>query len=205
MKFTVDGLAVSRGEDQIFHDISFSVASGTAFIIKGANGSGKSTLLRALAGLLEWDEGSVTLEDAPGAFSEAALPQMSHFLAHENAMKPQMTVGENLSFWQEFCGHPDVSPEEALDYVGLSGLEDVPFAHLSTGQRRRSAIARLLVSARPVWLLDEPTAGLDAASEKQFAGLMEAHLEDGGIIVAATHVPLHLSKTVEYRLLGADT
>jgi len=204
MKLTVDALAVSRGEDLIFSDISFEVPAGTA-LIKGENGSGKSTLLRSLAGLLEAESGTVTLENAPHGFSDLPLPQSTHFLAHENAMKPQMTVGENLTFWQEFCGHADLSPEEALDYVGLSGLEDVPFAHLSTGQRRRSAIARLLVSERPVWLLDEPTAGLDAASEKQFALLMETHLDAGGIIVAATHVPLHLPNAIEYHLQGADT
>ena len=169
MQLIVDQLTVSRGEDQIFADVTFSVPGGSALIIKGANGSGKSTLLRALAGLLERDAGEIALGNAPHGYSDLPLPQISHFLAHENAMKPQMTVGENLTFWQDFCGQADLSPEEALDYVGLAGLEDVPFAHLSTGQRRRSAIARLLVSERPVWLLDEPTAGLDAASERQFA------------------------------------
>jgi len=205
MRLTVDALAVSRGEDRIFSDITFSVSSGMALIIKGTNGSGKSTLLRTLAGLLEADTGTIALEGAPKAFQDLPLPQSTHFLAHENAMKPQMTVGENLAFWQDFCGHPDLPPDEALNYVGLSGLEDVPFAHLSTGQRRRSSIARLLVSARPVWLLDEPTAGLDAASEQQFAKLMDGHLEEGGIIVAATHVPLHLENATEYQLHGRDT
>ncbi|TGV60814.1 ATP-binding cassette domain-containing protein, partial [Mesorhizobium sp. M2D.F.Ca.ET.160.01.1.1] len=101
-------------------------------------------------------------------------------------------VEENLGFWRAFQGEPALSVEEALETVGLGGLGHLPFGYLSTGQKRRASIAKLLVSRRPVWLLDEPTAGLDKASEERFAGLMRDHCQEGGIIVAATHLPLGL-------------
>ncbi len=115
-----------------------------------------------------------------------------------------MSVAENLRFWQDFAGQPHLDVDEALDMVVLDGLQSVPFAHLSTGQRRRIGIARLLVSYRPIWILDEPTSGLDAASEKQFADLMKVHLEDGGLIIAATHIPLGL-ETAPVLVLGDDS
>ena len=108
------------------------------------------------------------------------LDKACHYLGHENAMKPQMSVGDNLAFWQRVAGHPHLDPAEALGMVGLAGLSPVPFGHLSTGQRRRAAIARLLVAWRPVWLLDEPTAGLDLASRRQFVAIMDTHRDDGG-------------------------
>lgn len=200
MRLVAETVSVERGEDLIVAGVSFAVSSGQALIVTGPNGSGKSSLLRAMAGLIELRTGSIVLDQAPEDFRDVPFSNCVHFLGHENAMKPQMTVAENLDFWQRFCGHPECEVDEALEFVGLSGLDDVPFAHLSTGQRRRASIARLLVSARPVWLLDEPTAGLDAASERQFAGLMESHLKNGGIIVAATHVPLHLDQIQAFDL-----
>jgi len=197
MKLIAAHIAVIRGEDLILEDVSFSVASSEALIVRGENGSGKSTLLRAIAGLLPLEAGTFSIEDAESEFGGASHVELCHYLGHENAMKPAMSVGENLSFWQEFAGQPHMEIDEAMDMVGLDGLQDVPFAHLSTGQRRRISIARLLVSYRPIWLLDEPTAGLDAASEKQFAELMKAHLEDDGIVIAATHIPLGLENTKE--------
>ncbi len=189
MKIVANDIAVMRGEDLVLDGLSFEVATGEALIVRGANGSGKSTLLRALAGLLPLEEGALDLE-TEAEFGDAQLAELTHYLGHDNAMKTSMSVGENLIFWQDFAGQAHLEVEEALDMVGLSGLEAIPFAHLSTGQRRRASIARLLVSWRPVWLLDEPTSGLDAQSETQFAELMRAHLEDDGLIVAATHIPL---------------
>lgn len=176
----------------MIRDLSFEAQTGEALLIRGENGSGKSTLLRALAGLLPLDAGTIFLSSNE-EFGETELPQLCHYLGHENAMKPAMSVGENLSFWQDFAGQPHLDIDEALDMVGLTGLDFVPFAHLSTGQRRRASIARLLVSWRPVWLLDEPTSGLDAQSAQQFVDLMQAHLEDDGIIIAATHLPLDVA------------
>ena len=115
-------------------------------------------------------------------------------------MKAAMTVAENLRFWQEFSGKSHLAVGEALELVGLGDIGYLPFGYLSTGQRRRASIARLLVSYRPVWLLDEPTAGLDKASEAQFGALMNAHLEDGGIIIAATHVALGIEGAAKLKM-----
>ena len=192
MKLQIKDLEVKRGEETILSALNFDVSSGHALVIRGHNGSGKSTLLRAISGLLPIEAGSVSLEDMDPEFAGATVPDLCHYLGGENAMKPTMSVDENLKFWQDFAGQPHLVVDDALDMVGLDGLQSVPFAHLSTGQRRRIGIARLLVSYRPIWLLDEPTSGLDAASEKQFADLMQVHLEDDGLIIAATHIPLGL-------------
>ncbi|MEE9375912.1 MAG: heme ABC exporter ATP-binding protein CcmA [Rhizobiaceae bacterium] len=197
MKIVVENISVVRGEDLIFSNLSFAVSAGEALVIRGSNGVGKSTLLRALAGLLPFEVGSAEIEGLGEEFGEARLAELCHYLGPENAMKPSMTVEENLVFWQQFSGQPHLDIDEAIEMVGLGGLGTVPFAHLSTGQSRRIAIARLLVSYRPIWLLDEPTSGLDVASETQFAALMEAHLEDQGIIIAATHIPLGLKRMEE--------
>ncbi|MEM9734104.1 MAG: heme ABC exporter ATP-binding protein CcmA [Pseudomonadota bacterium] len=193
MELHAQNITVLRGEDVIIEDLSLSVTRGRAIVLRGANGAGKSTLLRALAGLLPLAGGTLTHHDHTGEFADIPLEHLCHYLGTDNAMKPAMTVAENLTFWRGFDGRPHLHVDEALDMVGLDGLQAVPFAHLSTGQRRRIAICRLLVSYRPVWLLDEPTSGLDAASERQFNDLMAAHLEDDGLIIAATHVPLDLA------------
>lgn len=189
MRLIADKLAGERGGEPVFNDISFSLSPGEALVITGPNGSGKSTLLRVVAGLLPAAGGVIRLDDG-GAFDDVA--SACHYLGHQNGMKPALTVAENLAFWQDFMGAARLGPEEALEQVGLVGIGHLPFGYLSTGQRRRSAIARLLVSHRPIWLLDEPTAGLDRASEARLANLMRAHLGEGGILVAATHLPLGL-------------
>lgn len=188
MRLIAEELGGDRGGEPVFRGICFTLAAGEALAVTGPNGSGKSTLLRVLAGLLPAAEGGMRMES--GATESVAAA--AHFLGHQNAMKTALSVAENLAFWQAFLGEPRLEIEAALEAVGLAGTGGLPFGTLSTGQRRRAAIARLLVSHRPVWLLDEPTAGLDSASEARFAGLMRAHLADGGIIVAATHLPLGL-------------
>lgn len=190
MRLVVEGLAGERGGEEIFSGVAFSLATGQALTVTGPNGAGKSTMLRVVAGLLPVAAGSVSLEGGGEAFPDAQAG--SHLLGHGNAMKPALTVTENLAFWRGHLGHEHMEVGEALEVVGLAGIGHLPFGYLSTGQRRRIGIARLLVSYRPVWLLDEPTAGLDRASEAQFTALMKAHLEDGGIVVAATHLPLGL-------------
>ena len=132
-------------------------------------------------------------EDLPTIASAA------HYLGHLNAMKPALTVRENLDSWRDFCG-PDLGVNDVLETVGLGAIGHLPFGYLSTGQKRRAAIARLLVSRRPVWLLDEPTAGLDAESARQFSALMEKHRASGGMILAATHLPLGVAESAELRM-----
>jgi len=204
MRLIAEELAGERGGEPVFSGVDFSLEDGNALVVTGPNGSGKSTLLRILAGLLPAAGGRVRLEGGGEAFPTVA--SASHYLGHQNAMKPALTVTENLGFWRDFLSDADAGPavslDEALDAVGLAGIGHLPFGYLSTGQRRRTAIARLLVCHRPVWLLDEPTAGLDKASEERFAGLMGAHLRAGGIVAAATHLPLGLEGAVELRMRG---
>jgi heme exporter protein A len=190
MRLIADNLGGERGGEQVFSGVEFALEAGESLVVTGPNGAGKSTLLRIVAGLLPPSSGAVRIEGGGEIFPTVAAA--SHYLGHENAMKTALTVSENLSFWREFLGEPHLECSEALEIVGLGDIGHLPFGYLSTGQRRRASIARLLVSYRPVWLLDEPTAGLDQASEHQFAALMKAHLDDGGIIVAATHQPLGL-------------
>lgn len=190
MRIAAQGLGADRGGERIFSDISFSVADGGCLLVTGPNGSGKSTLLRAIGGLLPLAEGAITLD--PTSETWPSVASACHYLGHHNGLKQTLSVEENLRFWRDFSGEPRHSVEDALDAVALSGLGHLPFAVLSTGQRRRAAIARLLVTWRPIWLLDEPTAGLDARSEKRFTALMETHRTQGGIIIAATHWPLGL-------------
>jgi len=190
MRLIAENLGGERGGETVFSGIGFAIETGQALVVTGPNGSGKSTLLRVIAGLLPTAEGDVRIEGGGETFPTIA--SAVHYLGHLNAMKTALSVTENLRFWRDFNGEGQLGVEEALETVGLGGIGHLPFGYLSTGQRRRAAIAKLLVSHRPVWLLDEPTAGLDKASEERFAGLMERHCADGGIVVAATHLPLGL-------------
>ncbi|UVC16417.1 heme ABC exporter ATP-binding protein CcmA [Mesorhizobium onobrychidis] len=198
MRLIAENLGGERGGETIFSGIGFALEKGQALIVTGPNGAGKSTLLRVVAGLLPVAAGRLLLEGGGKDFPSVA--SACHYLGHQNAMKTALSVAENLRFWRDFLGADFLSAEEALETVGLDGIGHLPFGYLSTGQRRRAAIAKLLVSRRPLWLLDEPTAGLDKASEKRFAMLMRKHLEDGGIIVAATHLPLGLGGAKELRM-----
>lgn len=196
MQLIVDHLAITRGGEPVLQGISFAVAAGETLLVTGPNGVGKSTLLRVIAGLLPAEQGAVRLS---GAGLAGHRREHMHYLGHRNAMKPTLTARENLSFWKAFMdadgdrtgpGGAAMTVMEAAEAVGLSAIADLPFGYLSAGQQRRLAMAKLLVAHRPVWLLDEPTAALDAASEAIFAGLVSAHVGAGGIVVAATHQPL---------------
>ncbi len=216
MRLVAENLSGERSGEPVFSGLAFALDSGQALAVTGPNGSGKSTLLRVLCGLLPAAAGSVRLEGGGDTFP--TLASACHYLGHHNAMKPALTARENLDFWQRFAGPPErsgnrlekaaaqparsapLSVIEALEAVGLDSIAHLPFGYLSTGQRRRIAIARLLVSYRPVWLLDEPTSGLDKTSEERFASLMRRHLGDGGIVVAATHLPLGLEEAGELRM-----
>ncbi|MBP2550373.1 heme exporter protein A [Neorhizobium galegae] len=205
MRLIAETLAARRGEDLIFSNISFALGSGEAMVLTGRNGSGKSTLLRVVAGLIRPAKGRVDwVRSGAGALQ---LPgEVSHYLGHRNAMKPELTVAENLGFWRDFLGDmaggAGLSAEEAAERVELPALLDLPFGYLSAGQQRRMAFAKLLVAHRPVWLLDEPTAALDAAAEALFARLIRAHLTAGGLVIAATHQPLDFEATQRLEMKG---
>ncbi|PBB31615.1 heme ABC exporter ATP-binding protein CcmA [Mesorhizobium sp. M1A.F.Ca.ET.072.01.1.1] len=198
MRLIAENLGGERGGETVFSGIEFALDRGEALVVTGPNGAGKSTLLRVVAGLLPPAEGKVNVEGGGDEFPSVA--SASHYLGHLNAMKTALSVEENLGFWRAFQGEAGLSVGQALETVGLDGLGHLPFGYLSTGQRRRASIAKLLVSRRPVWLLDEPTAGLDKASEERFAGLMRGHCREGGIIVAATHLPLGLEGAKTLRM-----
>ncbi|WP_457799061.1 heme ABC exporter ATP-binding protein CcmA [Methylocystis sp. S23] len=203
MRLRVENLAVARGGRPVLQDVSFTVAGGEALVVTGRNGVGKSTLLRAIAGLLPRLGGTVALE---GAGEEAELPQQAHYLAHADGMKAALAVEENLDFWSRYLAREadgrSRSIGEALAVVGLSHALRAPFGALSAGQKRRAALARLLVAFRPVWLLDEPMTALDKASREKFAAAMRDHCALGGIIVAATHESLGLEEAGELALGG---
>ncbi len=150
----------------------------------GPNGSGKSSLLRLIAGLLRPSAGRIELH---GGAAERTVAEQAHYLGHLDALKPSLTVAENLSFWTCYLGDRRSAPEEPLAALGLGGLAHLPAAYLSAGQRRRLSLARLLAVPRPIWLLDEPTSALDAAGQERLTELMRKHLGTGGMIVAATH------------------
>ncbi|WP_437344090.1 heme ABC exporter ATP-binding protein CcmA [Mesorhizobium marinum] len=201
MRLIAENLCGERGGRRVFSDIGFSLGAGEALVVTGANGAGKSTLLRVLAGLLPAASGRAIVEGGGEDFPTVA--SAAHYLGHLNAMKPVLSVAENLAFWRSFSG-ADAPIETALEAVGLCGIAHLPYGYLSTGQKRRAAIARLLVSRRPAWLLDEPTAGLDAESARQLSSLMVRHREEGGMIIAATHLPLGLERALELTMGGED-
>ncbi len=187
MRLSGNGLRCVRGGREVFVGLDVTAESGRAVAITGPNGAGKTSLLRLLAGLLDMADGSIGLE---GGDPELTLPEQAHYLGHRDALKPALTVSENLSFWRDFLGGGKSGESDALAAVGLDHVAHLPAAYLSAGQRRRLSIARLLAVKRPVWLLDEPTSALDVAGQAAFAAIMTGHLAGGGIILAATHTPL---------------
>ena len=184
MILAAENLDCERGGRLVLRGISFAAASGQLLQVTGPNGSGKSTLLRIIAGLCE-HHGALALE---GGAPDLAIGQQAHFIAHQEAVKGAMSVRENLVFWRDFLGGGDL--DAALGAFALERLSGLPAACLSEGQRRRLALSRLALVPRALWLLDEPTAGLDTDSQGRLAELMRGHLAKGGIIIAATHLPL---------------
>lgn len=187
-------LAAIRGERLVFRDLSFVLGPGEALAVRGANGSGKSTLLRILAGLMRpaagrlmW-RGEDALEDPPSHGRRLA------YLGHQDAVKPALTAAENLRFAARLSGG---SIDQALAAAGLAALAELPVRLFSAGQKRRLAIARLALAKAPLWLLDEPTNGLDEAAGEGLGRLIDAHRERGGMIVAASHLALPLGQASE--------
>jgi len=175
----LEGLAVARGGVAVLAGIDIEVAPGHALILRGPNGSGKTTLLRTLAGLQPPLAGTVS----PG-------PDAVAYASHADGLKATLTVAENLTFWARVHGHADIA--HALAMFDLHALAQRPAGALSAGQKRRLGLARMVVTRRPLWLLDEPTVSLDTAAVVRFAEAVHGHLEAGGLAVIATHIDLGL-------------
>jgi len=203
LRLSVNDLACDRGERRIFSGVSFTLLPGEVLVVTGRNGAGKSTLLELLAGRLRPAAGEVLLAEA----GDRTLPECLHYVGHRDALKSALTARENLDFARDFLGDPALDPREALEAVGLAHAAKLPVAYLSAGQRRRVALARLLVAHRPLWLLDEPTSALDTASQENLLRLMEEHRERGGMVIATTHAPLALkdAKTVRIERAAAPS
>lgn len=188
IRLDVQDLACSRGGRRIITGIGFGIGPGEALVVTGRNGAGKSTLLGALAGLLRPDAGQIAIADGETPWRECV-----HLLAHRDGLKAQLTPAENLGFAAALLGgRPGQPVQAALARVGLATASTLPTGWLSAGQRRRLALARLLVAPRPLWLLDEPTSALDSDGQALLEELMAEHRAAGGAIVAATHAPLPL-------------
>jgi heme exporter protein A len=190
MRLSASTLTVERGDRIVFSNLSFMLDAGGSLTVTGPNGAGKSTLLRALAGLLPLSGGTISCTPLSGGI----LAEQAHYIGHVDALKGLLTVAENLAFLAAMldAGHGGMPVETALAEFGLSHAANLPVTYLSAGQKRRAALAKLLVVKRPVWLLDEPSIALDAASQARLAKIMAAHLAQGGMIVAATHAKLGL-------------
>lgn len=197
MRLQASDLVCRRGDREVFRGLDFAVENGEALIVTGPNGAGKSSLLRMVAGLIRVAGGRLELLDGD---PELTLPEQVHYLGHHDALKPALSVSENLAFWTRYLGGKAAGLPDALASVGLAGLTDLPAAYLSAGQRRRLSLARLMTVRRPVWLLDEPTAALDVNGQDRLADMMRQHLAGGGMILAATHGPLGLDDTRELNL-----
>jgi heme exporter protein A len=197
MRLSGTDLTCRRGGREIFAGLNFAVSAGEALMVSGRNGAGKSSLLRMLAGLLHVTHGKLDLADGD---PDLAIGEQAHYLGHQDALKPSLSVAENLEFWVGFLGPAIASRGDALAAVGLDTIADLPAGYLSAGQRRRLSLARLLAVKRPIWLLDEPASTLDAAGQRRLRDFMRAHLVAGGLIVAATHASLGIDGAQELLL-----
>ena len=176
---TVENLALSRGGRLLFEAVALKLAPASLLLLRGPNGAGKSSLLLTLAGILRPDAGKIDWH--------AEDPPLLHILAHLPGVKTRLTLTENLQFWRQVNGPTGLEPDAALETVGLGGLGDLDAGYLSAGQTKRLALARLLVTDRKIWLLDEPTASLDTKGDILVASLVARHLSTGGAVIAATH------------------
>ena len=194
MRLVAQGVSVFRSDRLVLDRVSLGVPAGGALLLLGPNGAGKSTLLRALAGLKRLDGGQILFDGTDERAGRVA------YLGHQDGIKPGLTAAENLGFAARLSGG---NAGAALAALGLAPLAGLPARMLSAGQKRRLALARLVVSDAPLWLLDEPTLGVDAASVAGFGKLLAAHRAAGGLVVAATHLPLPLPDAAELLLTPA--
>jgi heme exporter protein A len=194
-RLIAENLACERAGRLVFSNCSFQIGAGELLELRGPNGAGKSSLLRLLAGLNTAVAGRVILENGD---VDASLAEQAHYIGHAEPNKPALTVAQNLKFWAQFLG--GVEADLPLDAFNLTALRDDQALLLSAGQRRRLSLTRLLLAKRYVWLLDEPTVGLDAASVAKLQTVIGAHLNSGGMVIAATHAELGIANSRQLQL-----
>lgn len=192
-----ENLACRRGGRLVFAGLGFQLGNGEAIALTGRNGAGKSSLLALLCGRLRPEAGLCRIT---GTEEGQPMQELIHLVGHRDGLKTALTACENLAFAQALLGEPALTPEAALERVGLPHVAALPVGYLSAGQRRRVALARLLVARRPFWLLDEPMSALDGPAQAMLTGLMRDHLAARGAILAATHGPLGLDEARELRI-----
>jgi heme exporter protein A len=203
VQLIAEKVAVARGSRLVVENASFNARAGDVLQLTGPNGAGKTTLIRAVAGFLGLASGSLRFE---GGKADTPIAEHCHYVGHLNGVKAKQTVAENLTFWAEYLGGGRVDATRvgaALEAFGLTPLATIAAGYLSAGQKRRVGLARLLVADRPIWLLDEPTVSLDVASTGILAKLIQEHVASGGLVLAATHIPLGLAAIQELKLGGA--
>lgn len=196
LALAVENLAIRRGGRAVLRDLSFEVGAGEALVVTGRNGAGKSTLIAAIAGRVRPERGSIRVS----GIGDASPAEQLHVVGHRDGLKPALTAAENLRFAASLLGQPRLAPGEALARVGLDRAAHLPVAFLSAGQRRRVALARLLVAHRPVWLLDEPLTALDRDGRALVVSLVVDHVAAGGLALASSHAPLALAAARELAL-----
>ena len=185
--FRGDRLACERGGRLVFARLDFSLVAGEMLVLRGANGSGKSTLLRVMAGLTPVLSGEIRWGDGPILTDRLAHNSRCHYVGHQDALKPVLTVRQNLQLWQSLRGGTPERIDLALEQLGIARLADLPARLLSAGQRRRLALARLVAIAAPLWLLDEPATALDADGAARLERILRDHLAGGGRVVLSSH------------------
>ena len=192
------GLGASRGGKRLFSGLGFRLAPGGALVLTGPNGSGKSSLLRLMAGLGKPVAGHFGWDGVDVAEDAEAHRARLHYVGHQDGLKPALTVAETLGFWAALAGDALKDPAPALAPLGLAALAQTPCRFLSSGQRRRLALARLAAWPAPLWLLDEPAVGLDAAALDALGALIARHRASGGLVVLSTHqgIPLDQAETL---------
>ncbi len=197
MKLEAIALACERNGRQLFQSLDFALASGDMAELRGPNGAGKSSLLRAMAGLVPLSAGEIKIS----AETDVPLASRLHYIAHSDAMKPAMTVEQNLQFWCDVLEGQSIA--KALQAFDLESLRRDPVQLLSAGQRRRLCLSRLFVAERPLWLLDEPTTALDATSQNILIVRIQQHLAGGGMVIAATHGDIGVTSSTRIDLRGS--
>ncbi len=191
-EFAGEGVQCIRGERLVLDGVSFAAAAGDALVLTGPNGSGKSTLLRLMAGLMRSSGGAITWDGVDITDDLGAHNARIVYVGHADAVKPALSVRENVAFWADTTGPRGASIDDAMHAFDIARLADLPARYLSAGQRRRVSLCRTMTSGAVIWLLDEPTTALDAATSKSLADVIAAHRHSGGIAIVSTHADLGL-------------